>query len=50
MTHFGAAKACAPGQRLELAMATAYWGRRGDESLTDHAGMLSTSAAHEKKV
>lgn len=43
VTHFLKPKAYAPGHKLELSIATAYWGTRVDDSLQDHGGMWSTS-------
>ena len=39
MIHFLKPNAYAPGHRLELRIATAYWGTKVDESRQDHGGM-----------
>ena len=42
-TDFPYAMAWAPGHRLELMAASAYWGTMADVSRVDHGGKLSTS-------
>ena len=43
IAYFLPAKACAPGHRLELAMASAYCGAMLEDSLVLQAGMPSIS-------
>ena len=46
-TNLPCAKANAPGQRLDLMMAMAYWGSNSDETLPVHAGMPLTAVERE---